>query len=79
MTLSTSEVAVCCSSASVSSRVRAHLIEQPHVLDRDHRLIGKGGDKLDLLLGKGITSVRVKNRTPIGVPSRRSGTPSVVR
>ena len=25
-----------------------HLLEQPHVLDRDHRLVGKGGDQLNL-------------------------------
>src|SRR5262245_45500620 len=29
-----------------------YLIEQPHVLDRDHRLVGKGLDQLDLLVGK---------------------------
>jgi hypothetical protein len=28
-------------------------VEQPHVLDCDHRLVGKGGDKLDLLIAKG--------------------------
>src|SRR5262249_33480160 len=28
------------------------LVEQPHVLDRDHRLVGEGGHQLDLLLGK---------------------------
>src|SRR5262249_53143103 len=28
------------------------LLEQPHVLDRDHRLVGKGGDKLDLPVGE---------------------------
>ncbi len=28
------------------------LVEQPHVLDRDHRLVGEGGDQLDLLVGK---------------------------
>ena len=27
---------------------RLHLVEQPHVLNRDHRLVGKGGDQLDL-------------------------------
>ena len=31
-------------------RARLHLVEQPHVLDRDHRLIGEGGDQLDLLV-----------------------------
>ena len=33
-------------------RPRLHLVEQPHVLDRDHRLVGKGGDQFDLLLGE---------------------------
>ena len=27
-------------------------VEQPHVLDGDHRLIGEGFDKLDLLVGE---------------------------
>src|SRR5262249_15943492 len=27
-------------------------VEQPHVLDRDHRLVGEGGHQLDLLVGK---------------------------
>ena len=31
---------------------RLHLVEQAHVLDRDHRLVGEGGDQLDLLLGE---------------------------
>jgi hypothetical protein len=29
---------------------RLDLVEQPHVLDRDHRLVGEGGDQVDLLL-----------------------------
>ena len=28
------------------------LVEQAHVLDRDHRLVGEGRDQLDLLLGE---------------------------
>ena len=32
------------------------LVEQPHVLDRDHRLVGEGGKQLDL-------PVRVNGRT----------------
>src|SRR5262249_24121552 len=28
------------------------LVEQPHDLDRDHRLVGKRSDKLDLLVGE---------------------------
>ena len=31
---------------------RLHLVEQPHVLDRDHRLVGEGLDQLDLLIGE---------------------------
>src|SRR5262249_52111496 len=27
-------------------------VEQPHVLDRDHRLVGEGGHQLDLIVGK---------------------------
>ena len=27
-------------------------VEQPHVFDRDHRLVGEGLDQLDLLAGK---------------------------
>jgi hypothetical protein len=58
MTLSIPEVAVCCSSASLKSLVRwdssfvlcCTSSKQPHVLDRDHRLVGEGGDEVDLLL-----------------------------
>ena len=53
MTLSTSAVAVCCCSDLVSSRVRSRsALEQPHVLDGDHCLVGEGGDQLDLLFGE---------------------------
>ena len=42
-------VAVCCSSASVSSRLRACCsLNKPCVLNRDHRLIGEGFEQLDL-------------------------------
>ncbi len=45
------DVAVCCSSASVSSAVRAlHLVEQADVLDRDDGLVGEGRDQLDLFV-----------------------------
>ena len=40
-------VAVCCSSDSLSS------LEQPHVLDGDHRLVGEGFEELDLRRGEG--------------------------
>src|SRR5262249_52293252 len=40
---------------------RLHLLEQPHVLDRDHRLIGEGNSKLDLLVGEGLDSSALEN------------------
>jgi hypothetical protein len=30
-----------------------NLLEQPHILDRDHRLVGEGSDELDLLVSEG--------------------------
>ena len=49
MTRRISLVAVCCSSASVRSRLRAsQLLEQPHVLDGDDRLVGERAKQLDL-------------------------------
>ena len=41
-------VAVCCSSASVRSIACLELIEQAHVLDRDHRLVGERLEQRDL-------------------------------
>ena len=73
MTLSTSAVAVCCCSDSLrSSRARLHLVEQPHVLDRDHRLVGEGREQLDLLVGERLNlGAGQMTITPIGVPSRK--------
>src|SRR5262249_28646350 len=34
------------------ARARLHLLEQPHVLDRNHCLVGEGFDELDLLVGE---------------------------
>ena len=71
-----SPVAVCCSSASVSP-VSAR--EQPHVLDGDHRLVGEGLEQRDLLVGEG-PHLRPDDRDdPSGMPSRSSGTASIVR
>ena len=47
MTPRISLVAVCCSSDSFSS------LNKPHVLDRDHGLVGEGFEELDLRRGKG--------------------------
>ena len=52
MTLSTSAVAVCCSSNSLSSLRSPQLIEQPHVLDGDNGLFGEVHHQLDLLVGE---------------------------
>src|SRR6516162_3884679 len=54
-------------------------VEQPHVLDCDHRLIGERGDHLDLLVGNGRVTERASTNTPIGCPSRSSGTASTER
>ena len=51
------------------ARARLHLVEQPHVLDRDHRLVGEGGDQLDLLVGERLEpSSASDTMTPIGLP-----------
>ena len=53
MTLSTSEVAVCCCSNSSRSRVFGlNLVEQPSVLDSDHSLVGECFQKFDLGIGE---------------------------
>ena len=47
MTPRISLVAVCCSNDFFE------FLEQPHVLDGDHRLVGEGFEKLDLRRGEG--------------------------
>ena len=76
MTRNTSAVAVCCSKASVSSRVRAcSASNKRRVLDRDQRLVGEGRDKLDLLLGEWLHDGAISTMTPITTSSRNNGTP----
>ena len=68
MTFRTSAVAVCCWE-QFGELPRALLLrfEQPHILDRDHRLVGKGGHQLDLLVGERPHGVfRTSAITPIG-------------
>ena len=80
ITLSTSLVAVCCSSASISSRFRAsEFREQADVLDGDHRLIREGLQELDLARGKRTTMPRPIAIAPIATPSRSIGTPTRLR
>ena len=57
MTSRTSRVAVCYSSDSVQfGGARLHLLEQPRVLDRDHRLVGEGLTSATCLSVKARTS-----------------------
>ena len=44
------------------ARARLHLVEQPHVLDRDHCLVGEGCDQLDLLVGERPHLVRAQDQ-----------------
>ena len=49
-------------------------LEQPHVLDGDHGLVGEGFEKRDLLFEKGIgLPFRRIESAPIGIPSRSNG------
>ena len=52
MTLSTSAVAVCCCKNSVSSRVRALRAGTGDVSNRDYRLVGKGLEQHNVLIGE---------------------------
>ena len=53
MTFSTSEVAVCCSSDSLNSRVRACTSSNKRTfLDRYHRLVGERFREFDLFVGE---------------------------
>ena len=67
-----SAVAVCRSSASL------RLVEQPHILDRDHGLVGEGLQQRDLFVVKGFTSARRSTIAPMLSFSRNSGTLSTV-
>ena len=73
-------VAVCCSSASVRSRVLGlQLGEQPRVLDGDGGLVGKGLEQGDLALGEGehLEAVDVDGAEQLA--GRSIGTPISVR
>ena len=54
-------------------RSRLHLVEQPHVLDRDHRLVGEGLDQLDLLVGERLRhrSCHDDHADEISLPQQR--------
>ena len=57
ITFNTSLVAVCCSSASVSSRFAPVVPRRGHILDRDHRLVGKGLNQFDLPVSERLDNV----------------------
>ena len=65
MTPRISLVAVCCSSAVISV---LEFLEQPHVLDRDHGLIGKGFEELDLRRGEGAHLDATRDSAPMSSP-----------
>ena len=50
------------------------LVEQAHVLDRDHRLVGEGLDQADLPLGVGPDFAAPDVMTPMSVVSLSIGT-----
>ena len=68
-----SRVAVCRSSASL------RLVEQPHILDRDHGLVGEGLQQLDLLVREGAAARlagdddRRRSARPPAAAARRAG------
>ena len=45
----------------------AEFVEQPHVLDRNHRLVGERGEQLDLASVNGRMERHASISTPIGV------------
>ena len=60
---------------------RLQLLEQPHVLDGDDRLVGEGLEQRDLLVREGLPGSRdVRLIAPIAIASRSSiGTASMLR
>ena len=80
MTRSTSEVAVCCSSASLSSRVRACTSSNSRTFSMAITAWSANVETSSICLSvNGRTVVLTKLNTPIGTPSRISGTPKMVR
>ena len=76
MTWSTSEVAVCCSSASVRSvGALTQFVEQPRVLDGDDGLGSEVLDQRDLLISERTNFLAVNDERPISLFSFSIGTP----
>ena len=60
-------------------RARLYLLEQPDVLDRDHRLVSEGRNQIDLLCVNGFDLIARQRDHADGDAVRISGTPSNVR
>ena len=69
MTPKISLVAVCCSNDSFNS------LEQPDVLDSDHRLVGEGFKKFDLCWGEGahFSAACIQRSNEFSLLTKRSG------
>ena len=52
------------------ARPRLQFLEQPHVLDGDHCLVGEGFEQLDLFVGERSNLRSTNQNTPMGSPSR---------
>src|SRR5215475_14100647 len=52
----------------------AQLFEQASILNRDHRLVGEGGDQLDLFVRKriGLVAVKAKNTEKLLLAQKRN-------
>ena len=61
------------------ARASLYFVEQPRILDSDHRLVGKGGHQLYLLFGERLNNGSGDDNDPTGLPSRKRGTPRTVR
>ena len=65
-------------SGSRSAAERLHsvlqLVQQPGILDGDHRLVGEGRDQLNLLVRKWVHLIADQYEDTDWLPSRRSGT-----
>jgi hypothetical protein len=80
ITRSTSEVAVCCSSASDNSRVRACTSSNSRTFSIAITAWSANVWTRSICCWvNGSTATRVRNMTPTGVPPRRRGTPRAVR
>ena len=67
MILRTSPTAVCCCRDSLRSLVRClNFVEQPHILDGDHGLVGEGLQQLNVMVGERARLARVTLMMPIG-------------